>query len=97
MLFLKTLEEPPNMLFFYFSNYRKHKIIPTILSCCQILILKELEDAKDHLAEVANSQGVVLKTILYIIAQKMQCVLSIFDRVVLLKNLTRRQAVTENL
>jgi DNA polymerase-3 subunit gamma/tau len=50
------------MLFFYFSNYRKHKIIPGLYY--QVLPdfdFKRMEDAKDHLAEVANSQGVVFE------------------------------------
>ena len=103
--FLKTLEEPPKHAIFILATTEKHKIIPTILSRCQIFDFKRItvKDAKDHLAEVAKSQGVVFEEdALHIIAQKadgaMRDALSIFDRVVSYcgNNLTR-QAVTENL
>lgn len=103
--FLKTLEEPPKHAIFILATTEKHKIIPTILSRCQIFDFKRItvKDAKEHLAEVANSQGVVFEDdALHIIAQKadgaMRDALSIFDRVVSFcgNNLTR-QAVTENL
>jgi DNA polymerase III subunit gamma/tau len=103
--FLKTLEEPPKHAIFILATTEKHKIIPTILSRCQIFDFKRItvKDAKDHLAEVAKSQGVDFEDdALHIIAQKadgaMRDALSIFDRVVSYcgKNLTR-QAVTENL
>jgi DNA polymerase III subunit gamma/tau len=103
--FLKTLEEPPKHAIFILATTEKHKIIPTILSRCQIFDFKRItvKDAKDHLAEVAQSQGVVFEDdALHIIAQKadgaMRDALSIFDRVVSYcgNNLTR-QAVTENL
>lgn len=103
--FLKTLEEPPKHAIFILATTEKHKIIPTILSRCQIFDFKRItvKDAKDHLAEVAKSQGVVYEDdALHIIAQKadgaMRDALSIFDRVVSYcgNNLTR-QAVTENL
>ena len=103
--FLKTLEEPPKHAIFILATTEKHKIIPTILSRCQIFDFKRItiKDAKNHLAEVAESQGVICEDdALHIIAQKadgaMRDALSIFDRVVSFcgKNLTR-QAVTENL
>ena len=103
--FLKTLEEPPRHAIFILATTEKHKIIPTILSRCQIFDFKRItvKDAKDHLAEVAKSQGVSYEDdALHIIAQKadgaMRDALSIFDRVVSYcgTNLTR-QAVTENL
>lgn len=103
--FLKTLEEPPKHAIFILATTEKHKIIPTILSRCQIFDFKRItvKDAKEHLAEVAKSQGVEYEDdALHIIAQKadgaMRDALSIFDRVVSYcgKNLTR-QAVTENL
>jgi DNA polymerase III subunit gamma/tau len=103
--FLKTLEEPPKHAIFILATTEKHKIIPTILSRCQIFDFKRItvKDAKEHLAEVAQSQGVVFEDdALHIIAQKadgaMRDALSIFDRVVSYcgNNLTR-QAVTENL
>lgn len=103
--FLKTLEEPPKHAIFILATTEKHKIIPTILSRCQIFDFKRItvKDAKEHLAEVAKSQGVQFEDdALHIIAQKadgaMRDALSIFDRVVSYcgNNLTR-QAVTENL
>ncbi len=103
--FLKTLEEPPKHAIFILATTEKHKIIPTILSRCQIFDFKRItvKDAKEHLAEVAKSQGVEFEDdALHIIAQKadgaMRDALSIFDRVVSYcgTHLTR-QAVTENL
>lgn len=103
--FLKTLEEPPKHAIFILATTEKHKIIPTILSRCQIFDFKRItvQDAKNHLAEVAKSQGITADDdALHIIAQKadgaMRDALSIFDRVVSFsgKNLTR-EAVTENL
>ena len=102
---LKTLEEPPKHAIFILATTEKHKIIPTILSRCQIFDFKRItvKDAKEHLIEVAKSQGVDFEDdALHIIAQKadgaMRDALSIFDRVVSYcgNNLTR-QAVTENL
>ncbi|MFP5437767.1 MAG: DNA polymerase III subunit gamma/tau [Bacteroidia bacterium] len=103
--FLKTLEEPPRHAIFILATTEKHKIIPTILSRCQIFDFKRItvKDAKEHLAEVARSQGITFEDdALHIIAQKadgaMRDALSIFDRVVSYcgTNLTRI-AVTENL
>jgi len=103
--FLKTLEEPPKHAIFILATTEKHKIIPTILSRCQIFDFKRItvKDAKDYLADVAHSQGVQFEDdALHIIAQKadgaMRDALSIFDRVVSYcgNNLTR-EAVTQNL
>jgi DNA polymerase-3 subunit gamma/tau len=103
--FLKTLEEPPAHAIFILATTEKHKIIPTILSRCQIFDFKRItvQDAKEHLAYVAENQGITFEDdALHIIAKKadgaMRDALSIFDRVVSFagKNLTR-QAVTENL
>lgn len=103
--FLKTLEEPPRHAIFILATTEKHKIIPTILSRCQIFDFKRITiaDAANHLAEVARSQGINFEDdALRIIAQKadgaMRDALSIFDRVVSYcgRNLTR-QAVAENL
>jgi DNA polymerase III subunit gamma/tau len=102
---LKTLEEPPKHAIFILATTEKHKIIPTILSRCQIFDFKRItiKDAKEHLAEIAKEQGITYEDdALHIIAQKadgaMRDALSIFDRVVSYcgNNLTR-QAVTENL
>ncbi|MCH4553324.1 DNA polymerase III subunit gamma/tau [Aestuariibaculum lutulentum] len=103
--FLKTLEEPPKHCIFILATTEKHKIIPTILSRCQIFDFKRItvKDAKDYLKYIAEEQGVKADDdALHIIAQKadgaMRDALSIFDRVVSFsgKDLTR-QAVTENL
>ena len=103
--FLKTLEEPPSHCIFILATTEKHKIIPTILSRCQIFDFKRITvtDAKNYLKYIAEEQGVEAEDdALHIIAQKadgaMRDALSIFDRVVSFsgKNLTR-QAVTENL
>ncbi len=103
--FLKTLEEPPKHCIFILATTEKHKIIPTILSRCQIFDFKRITvtDAKNYLKYIAEEQGVNAEDdALHIIAQKadgaMRDALSIFDRVVSYtgKNLTR-EAVTENL
>ncbi|WP_353780035.1 DNA polymerase III subunit gamma/tau [Winogradskyella sp. 3972H.M.0a.05] len=103
--FLKTLEEPPKHCIFILATTEKHKIIPTILSRCQIFDFKRIsvKDAKEYLKYIADEQGIQAEDdALHIIAQKadgaMRDALSIFDRVVSFsgKNLTR-QAVTENL
>lgn len=103
--FLKTLEEPPKHCIFILATTEKHKIIPTILSRCQIFDFKRItvKDAKEYLKFIAREQGISAEDdALHIIAQKadgaMRDALSIFDRVVSFsgKNLTRK-AVTENL
>jgi len=103
--FLKTLEEPPKHCIFILATTEKHKIIPTILSRCQIFDFKRItvKDTKEYLKYIANEQGITADDdALHIIAQKadgaMRDALSIFDRVVSFsgKDLTR-QAVTENL
>ncbi|GAB2772031.1 DNA polymerase III subunit gamma/tau [Actinomadura fibrosa] len=103
--FLKTLEEPPKHAIFILATTEKHKIIPTILSRCQIFDFKRItvKDAKEYLGYIAEQEGVNAEDdALHIIAQKadgaMRDALSIYDRVVSFsgKDLTR-QAVTENL
>ena len=103
--FLKTLEEPPKHAIFILATTEKHKIIPTILSRCQIFDFRRItvQDIKGHLASVAQQEGITAEDdALHIIAQKadgaLRDALSIFDRVVSFSgnNLTR-QAVTENL
>ena len=103
--FLKTLEEPPKHAIFILATTEKHKIIPTILSRCQIFDFKRItvKDAANYLKYIAENQGIEADDdALHIIAQKadgaMRDALSIFDRVVSFsgKNLTRK-AVTENL
>lgn len=103
--FLKTLEEPPKHAIFILATTEKHKIIPTILSRCQIFDFKRITvtDAKEYLKYIAEQEGVnAEEDALQIIAQKadgaMRDALSIYDRVVSFsgKDLTR-QTVTENL
>ncbi len=103
--FLKTLEEPPKHAIFILATTEKHKIIPTILSRCQIFDFKRItvKDAATYLKYIAQEQGIdAEESALHIIAQKadgaMRDALSIFDRVVSFsgKQLTRK-AVTENL
>lgn len=103
--FLKTLEEPPKHAIFILATTEKHKIIPTILSRCQIFDFKRItvKDASEYLKYIAQQQGIEAEeSALHIIAQKadgaMRDALSIFDRVVSFsgKQLTRK-AVTENL
>ncbi len=103
--FLKTLEEPPKHAIFILATTEKHKIIPTILSRCQIFDFKRItvKDAANYLKYIAENQGIQADDdALHIIAQKadgaMRDALSIFDRVVSFsgKSLTRK-AVTENL
>lgn len=101
--FLKTLEEPPAHAIFILATTEKHKIIPTILSRCQIFDFKRItiNDAREYLKYIAKEQGLNAEDeALQIIAQKadgaMRDALSIFDRVVSFcgTNITR-QAVSE--
>ena len=87
--FLKTLEEPPKHAIFILATTEKHKIIPTILSRCQIFDFNRIkvEDISNHLAYVAGLEEVEVETDgLNIIAQKadgaMRDALSIFDQIV---------------
>src|ERR1700754_809165 len=71
--FLKTLEEPPSYAIFILATTEKHKILPTILSRCQIFDFKRIqtEDIVGHLASICSKEGVVAQnTGLHIIAQK---------------------------
>lgn len=103
--FLKTLEEPPKHAIFILATTEKHKIIPTILSRCQIFDFRRItaSDAAEYLQYIAKEQGIDAdEEALMMIAQKadgaMRDALSIFDRVVSFagKKLTRK-AVAENL
>jgi len=103
--FLKTLEEPPAHAIFILATTEKHKIIPTILSRCQIFDFKRITvfNVKNYLKKISIKENIKAEDdALHIIAQKadgaMRDALSIFDRVVSFsgENLTR-QAVTENL
>ena len=103
--FLKTLEEPPSYAIFILATTEKHKIIPTILSRCQIYDFNRIriDDAVKHLQYVAQNEGVTAEPeALNVIAQKadgaMRDALSIFDQVVSFcgGNVTYR-SVIENL
>lgn len=87
--FLKTLEEPPAYAKFILATTEKHKIIPTILSRCQIFDFKRItiDDIAQHLAYVAQSENIKADPdALHIIAQKadgaLRDALSIFDQIV---------------
>ncbi len=103
--FLKTLEEPPAHAIFILATTEKHKIIPTILSRCQIFDFKRIgvKDAKDYLKIICAKENITAEDdALHIIAQKadgaMRDALSIFDRVVSFSGTTlTREAVTQNL
>ncbi len=86
--FLKTLEEPPSYAIFILATTEKHKIIPTILSRCQIYDFARItpDDITDHLADVARQEGIEAeRSALGVIASKadgaMRDALSIFDQV----------------
>ena len=87
--FLKTLEEPPRHAIFILATTERHKVLPTILSRCQIYDFTriELSDIVEHLAKVASKEGVTTEeAALHIIAQKadggMRDALSLFDQMV---------------
>ena len=87
--FLKTLEEPPRHAIFILATTERHKVLPTILSRCQIYDFTriELSDIVEHLTNVAVKEGVTTEeAALHIIAQKadggMRDALSLFDQMV---------------
>ncbi len=87
--FLKTLEEPPAHAIFILATTEKHKIIPTILSRCQIYDFKRISafDIKEHLLKIAAKEGIEAdEDALFLIAQKadgaLRDALSMFDKVV---------------
>jgi len=103
--FLKTLEEPPAYAKFIMATTEKHKIIPTILSRCQVYDFKRIteNDIRKHLQYVADQEGVTVEEeALRVMATKadgaLRDALSIFDQIVSFtgKNITYRQTV-ENL
>ena len=103
--FLKTLEEPPAHAIFILATTEKHKIIPTILSRCQIFDFKRItvEDIKEQLQFVAQAEGIQAEDdALHLMALKadgaMRDALSIFDRIVsFCGHKISRTAVAENL
>jgi DNA polymerase III subunit gamma/tau len=87
--FLKTLEEPPAHAIFILATTEKHKIIPTILSRCQIFDFRRIQipDTVEHLQKICTTEGITADAdALHIIAQKsdgaLRDALSIFDRIV---------------
>ncbi|MBW8360415.1 MAG: DNA polymerase III subunit gamma/tau [Weeksellaceae bacterium] len=99
--FLKTLEEPPAHAIFILATTEKHKIIPTILSRCQIFDFKRItiEDIHEYLRGIAAKEGIKYEDdALYMIAQKadgaLRDALSIFDRLSTFsqKNITLQKA-----
>tara|TARA_B110000003_G_scaffold27207_1_gene25799 strand:+ start:1 stop:1332 length:1332 start_codon:yes stop_codon:yes gene_type:complete len=87
--FLKTLEEPPSYAIFILATTEKHKVIPTILSRCQIYDFKKIstDDIKVYLEKIAHTEKISFEEeALYLIAKKsdgaLRDALSIFDRLV---------------
>ena len=100
--FLKTLEEPPAYAKFILATTEKHKIIPTILSRCQIFDFKRItvDDISKHLQNIALKEGIVAEEeALNIVAQKadgaLRDALSIFDQMVSFsgKNITYKDVI----
>lgn len=103
--FLKTLEEPPSYAIFILATTEKHKILPTILSRCQIFDFNRIrvDDMSNHLAAIAAKEDISFEADgLHVIAQKadggLRDALSMFDQIVSFsnRNLTY-QAVIDNL
>jgi DNA polymerase-3 subunit gamma/tau len=91
--FLKTLEEPPPYAIFILATTEKHKILPTILSRCQIFDFKRIttNDTVEHLQEICEKEDITAeKAALQVIAQKsegcMRDALSIMDKIVSFTN-----------
>lgn len=103
--FLKTLEEPPAYAIFILATTEKHKILPTILSRCQIFDFNRIkvEHIAGHLANIATKEGVAYdQDGLHLIAQKadggLRDALSMFDQIVSFSNKNvSYQAVIDNL
>jgi DNA polymerase-3 subunit gamma/tau len=100
--FLKTLEEPPAHAIFILATTEKHKILPTILSRCQVYDFNRIKvrDISEHLAYIAQQEGITAEPeALHVIAEKadgaMRDALSIFDQVVAFtgRNLTYQEVI----
>ena len=100
--FLKTLEEPPSYAIFILATTEKHKILPTILSRCQIFDFNriQVEDIANHLNKIAMREGITVDHDgLHIIAQKadggLRDALSMFDQIVSFtnKNVTYKSVI----
>jgi DNA polymerase III subunit gamma/tau len=99
--FLKTLEEPPSYVIFILATTEKHKILPTILSRCQIFDFKRIttRDTVEHLEEICQKEDIKAdKASLHLIAQKsegcMRDALSMLDKIVSFTNGTLTYANT---
>ncbi|GAA5024279.1 DNA polymerase III, subunit gamma and tau [Marivirga lumbricoides] len=104
--FLKTLEEPPSYAIFILATTEKHKVIPTILSRCQIYDFNRIQvsDISGHLLDIANREKIEAEdAALHLIAQKadgaLRDALSIFDLIVTFSpdNKITYQATIDNL
>jgi DNA polymerase III subunit gamma/tau len=102
--FLKTLEEPPKHAIFILATTEKHKILPTILSRCQIFDFQRIkaDDMVQHLASIAKKENYETEEDgLHIIAQKadggLRDALSMFDQIISFAGKISYQAVIENL
>ena len=100
--FLKTLEEPPSYAIFILATTEKHKILPTILSRCQIFDFNriQVDDISEHLNRIAQRENIAVEADgLHIIAQKadggLRDALSMFDQIVSYtnKNLTYKSVI----
>ncbi|WP_316816127.1 DNA polymerase III subunit gamma/tau [Pedobacter nyackensis] len=100
--FLKTLEEPPSYAIFILATTEKHKILPTILSRCQIFDFNriQVDDISGHLNKIAQRENITVEADgLHIIAQKadggLRDALSMFDQIVSYtnKNLTYKSVI----
>ncbi len=87
--FLKTLEEPPSYAIFILATTEKHKILPTILSRCQVFNFNRIEasDMVEHLKMIAKNENIVAsEDALHLVARKADCglrdALSLFDQLV---------------
>jgi DNA polymerase-3 subunit gamma/tau len=104
--FLKTLEEPPRYAIFILATTEKHKVIPTILSRCQIFDFNRIriQDIANHLSNIAQKEGIKAEPqALHLIAQKadggLRDALSMFDLIVTFSsdNTISYQKTIENL
>ena len=87
--FLKTLEEPPSYAIFILATTERHKILPTILSRCQVFNFNriQIKDMVEHLSEIAQKEAVSIdESVLHLIAEKadggLRDALSMFDQLI---------------
>lgn len=87
--FLKTLEEPPSYAIFILATTERHKILPTILSRCQVFNFNriQIKDMVEHLFDIAQKESVIIEeSVLHLIAEKadggLRDALSMFDQLI---------------